>query len=173
MDHSHKALADLLHSAFRYAHALCSHFELAEDLVHEAWLRVVETHGPEPDRGLLFRVIRNLYIDEFRHRRRFPKDTLDKHEHMIFSSDDPSNYASEDLQLSEGLSKLRDEEREALFLWVFEGHTAAEIATLTDKPRGSVLSLIHRAKGKLKTYMESAQNPSLSVLRNQGDAQNE
>ena len=164
MSDSQQALAELLHAAFRYAHALCSHYELAEDLVHEAWLKVVESHGPVPDRALLFRVIRNLYIDDFRHRRRFPKESFDDHEYRMYSPEDPSSHASEDRQLSDGLNQLRDEEREALFLWVFEGYTAAEIATLIDKSRGTVLSLIHRAKGKLKAHLASAQNPNLTVL---------
>lgn len=164
MNGAQQALSNLLQAAFRYAHALCSHNELAEDLVHEAWLKVVESQGPVPDRALLFRVIRNLYIDDFRHRRRFPKESFDEHEYHMYSLEDPSSHASEDRQLSEGLAKLRDEEREVLFLWVFEGYTAAEIASLVDKSRGTVLSLIHRAKAKLKSHFASALSPNLTIL---------
>ena len=122
---------------------------MAEDLVHEGWLKVLSKHGPKPDKALLFRVIRNLFIDDVRHKTRFPSESFDEQlEQSICDATgfDPSYYASYDLVLAQGLSSLRSVDREILFLWVFEGHTAAEIAELTDQTRGTVLSQIHRAK---------------------------
>jgi len=165
-------LEDLLHSAYRYAHALCAHAEMAEDLVHEGWLRVVKKHGPKPDKALLFRVIRNLFIDDLRHRNRFPSDSLDEQIMIDQTANDPSYYASEDRVLAQGLDQLRSIEREVLFLWVFEGHTAAEIATLTAQSRGTVLSQIHRTKGKLKKHLDQHENQQLSLVQSrvQGDS---
>ena len=57
--------------------------------------------------------------------------------------------------LEKPLSRLREEEREALFLNVVEGYTAQEIAKLTDRPRNTVLSLIHRARFKLRREVAS------------------
>lgn len=159
-----KSLEALLNSAYRYAHALCAHAEMAEDLVHESWLKVVGKHGPNPDKALLFRVVRNLFIDDVRHRTRFPSDSFEEQAMVDNGGSDPSYYVSEDRVLAQGLSDLRLLEREVLFLWVFEGHTAAEIATLTEQSRGTVLSQIHRAKGKLKKHLEQNANPSLKVV---------
>jgi len=159
------SLEALLQAAYRYAHALCGHAEMAEDLVHESWLKVVDKHGPSPDRALLFRVIRNLFIDGVRHRTRFPSDSFEEHSITDATAFDPSHYASHDLVLAQGLSELRSVEREALFLWVFEGHTAAEIATLTNQSRGTVLSQIHRAKAKLKKSLDQHQEQSLTVVK--------
>jgi len=160
------SLEALLQASYRYAHALCAHAEMAEDLVHEGWLKVVAKYGSKPDKALLFRTIRNLFIDDIRHKTKFPSDPI--HEQMIpdASSFDPSHYASYDLVLAQGLSELRQQDREILFLWVFEGYTAAEIGDLTEQSRGTVLSQIHRAKGKLKTYLEQHGNQSLSVVKN-------
>jgi RNA polymerase sigma-70 factor (ECF subfamily) len=36
-----------------------------------------------------------------------------------------------------------------LYLAVVEGYTAEEIAELTSRPRGTILSLLHRTKAKL------------------------
>jgi RNA polymerase sigma-70 factor (ECF subfamily) len=47
------------------------------------------------------------------------------------------------------LSELRPEEREALFLHEVEGYTASEISRMTGQPRGTVLSLMHRARERL------------------------
>lgn len=162
------ALEELLQSAYRYANALCGHAEMAEDLVHESWLKVLDKHGPHPDKALLFRVIRNLFIDGVRHRTRFPSDSIEDQPLVDTAAFDPSHYASHDLVLAHALSELRSVEREALFLWVFEGHTAAEIAVLTDQSRGTVLSQIHRAKAKLKKYLDKNAEKSLTVVKSTG-----
>lgn len=157
-------LEELLHSAYRYAQALCAHAEMAEDLVHEGWLKVVKKYGPTPDKALLFTVIRNLYIDDLRHRKRFPSDSFDEELVVDRYAADPSYYVSDDQALSQGLGQLRSIEREVLFLWVFEGHTAAEIGELTSQSRGTVLSLIHRTKGKLKKHLDQYEHHPLSLV---------
>ena len=58
-------------------------------------------------------------------------------------------------ELEGALTRLRAPEREALFLNVVEGYTAREIAALTNQPRGTVLSLIHRAKQQLRQALEA------------------
>ena len=165
MDNRESSLETLLHSAYRYAHALCAHAEMAEDLVHESWLKVVDKHGPNPDKALLYRVIRNLFIDTIRHRTRFPSDSFEEQLVADPTAFDPSCYVSEDRILSQGLSDLRSVEREVLFLWVFEGHTAAEIATLTAQSRGTVLSQLHRAKGKLKNHLDQHSSQSFTLIK--------
>jgi RNA polymerase sigma-70 factor (ECF subfamily) len=56
--------------------------------------------------------------------------------------------------LVQALNKLRSQEREALFLTAVEGYTAQEIADFTHQPRGTVLSLVHRAKKKIRRFMQ-------------------
>lgn len=162
---SEQQLESLLHSAYRYANSLCAHAEMAEDLVHEGWLRVVKKHGVTPDKALLFRVIRNLFIDDVRHRTRFPSDTFEEGLVTDQSAIDPSHYVSEDRVLAHGLAELRGIEREVLFLWVFEGYTAAEVSTLTNQTRGTVLSQIHRAKAKLKKHLDQHSVTPLKVVK--------
>ncbi len=172
------SLEDLLQSAYRYAHALCAHAEMAEDLVHEGWLKALAKHGPQPDKALLFRVIRNLFIDEIRHKKKFPNFSYEEQSEfddaICGSSEqgshsfDPSHYASHDLVLAQGLAELRSVDREILFLSVFDGHTAAEIAALTGQSRGTVLSQLHRAKGKLKKHLDHHANQKFKVIENSG-----
>ena len=54
------------------------------------------------------------------------------------------------------LAILRLNEREMLFLHYHQGHTAEEIAQMTNQPRGTVLSLIHRAIAKLREAAANA-----------------
>ena len=99
-------------------------------------------------KALFFTTIRNLYIDQYRRRKRVWFTTLtNEHEHLLTSVDTDGEETR--VAIDQMLSKLRDIEREALFLHIVEGYSTNEIATLTGRPRGTVLSLIHRSRKKL------------------------
>ena len=70
--------------------------------------------------------------------------------------DHAARLAAQD-EMDAALERLRPEEREALYLAAVEGYTASEIAKLTDRPRGSVLSLLHRAKARLRDVLRCKQ----------------
>ncbi len=146
---------DLLQAGFRYALSLCHSRHDAEDFVQEAWLRLGRKTGSVRDKPLLFTAIRNLYIDHYRRGQRIAFTPLTEVTEMP-SGDPPldSRVTAKDLEAP--LAALRPEEREALFLHVVEGYTAQEIADMTEQPRGTVLSLIYRAKRKLHKEITAA-----------------
>jgi len=151
---SEDELRELLSAGYRYGCALRDNPADAQDLLQEAWLRVVRAYGNEPSRAVLLRTMRNLHIDNCRHVQRFRHVPIDNAVDEL--SDINASKAVQDVGdplLNRCLSRLREEEREALFLSVVEGYTAEEIARMTHKPRGTVLSLIHRARIKLKNYL--------------------
>ena len=49
---------------------------------------------------------------------------------------------------------LRTEERAVLVLSAVEGYTAREIGEMLDAPRGTVLSLMHRTRVKLRRWLQ-------------------
>ena len=151
------ATAELLQAAYRYAVGLAADPDDAEDLVQEGWLRVRVRYGAEADRRLLFRAIRNLHFDGWRRASRFPSEALDEFDarHSDGGAGDPSRACGGGA-LGAQLARLRDVEREALLLSVVEGYSATEIAALTGAPRGTVLSLVHRAKAKLEGWLDEA-----------------
>lgn len=146
------AVQHLLDSGYRYALALVVDENDAYDLVHDAWMKLYPRYGKLPDKALLFCTIRTLFIDVIRHRQRFEQVAFDEErmEEQYASGDMFSSALTPDKQLVAALSKLRIEERETLFLSVVEGYTADEIATLTRRQRGTVLSMLYRTKRKLK-----------------------
>ena len=168
------SLTALLHAGYRYASTLASNPHEAEDLVHESWVRITESYGNRsagkatPDKALLFRVIRNMHIDHFRRLKRFPLDNLD--DHTLPSDEESGSMISnaEDRQLQSALATLRVREREALFLSVIEGYTAQEIAELTQSSRGTILSLIHRARQKLNQRLTAAHTNVIRLVTPQG-----
>jgi len=141
---------EYLDRAFRYALSLAGSRADAEDLVQEAWLRLHEKYGRVSDIAVAFRTIRNLHID--RHRRRKFSVLTRPEELPEDAAPTPPVSIPRDVPigaLGDALQTLREEEREALFLFVVEEYTAQEISDLTGRPRGTVLSIVHRAKHKL------------------------
>ena len=61
---------------------------------------------------------------------------------------------------------LRPIEREVLFLSVVEGYTADEIAAMQSTVRGTILSMLSRAKKKIRVSMQN-DGDDLEVLRNE------
>lgn len=160
-------LEPLLQAGYRYACALQSDPGEAHGLVHEAWLKINKRYRQTPNKALLFTVIRNLYIDSYRRSQRESGYSLDQagehHPELIGASD---VMEIPDQQLQRALLKLRAEEREILFLSVVEGYTAEEIGKLTRCARGTILSSVHRARIKLKKYLQQDNVVSLVKTNN-------
>jgi len=153
----------LLQAGYRYAIALTHHPEDAEDLAQEAWLNLSRRYGCVESRAVLFTAVRNLFIDQCRRRKVVQFESLDQEappELPSIAAEEPGVKGD----LDRLLAILRPNEREMLFLHYHQGHTAEEIARMTNQPRGTVLSLIHRAIAKLR---EAAASASASSGRNQ------
>lgn len=145
----------LVQAGFRYALALRPRREDAEDLVQEACLRLYRRFGHLPDRPLLLTTIRNIYIDQYRRDKLVLFEPLPDHEPGP-DGEAPLEASLTVAALAEPLARLRPEEREALFLSAVEEYSASEIATLTHRTRGTILSLIHRARQKLRKALTPA-----------------
>ncbi len=144
-------LEPLLQSAFRYALALTHNAAEAQDLVHDACLSVLKAEGPWQT-AYLFAAVRNRYIDRYRKGRKLLFMPLEPDaESLAEGADIDGAVDSEALQSA--LGTLRPDERETLFLAVVEGYTAQEIADMTQRPRGTILSLLHRTKEKLRNLL--------------------
>jgi len=149
---------ETLNACYRYALALSGNQQDAEDLVQEGWLKLSGRFGYKPDRPLLFRTVRNLFIDQTRRQRRV-EDYRTRYSDNHPESVPCHGSASAEFQnIEQPLQNLRDIERETLFLSVVEGYTASEIAKLTDMTRGSVLSMLHRTRKKLQAAIDDKDN---------------
>ena len=145
---------DLLQVGFRYAYSLTHHYQDAEDLVQTAWLKLHQQYGHIASKSILFTTIRRLFIDQYRRRKimKFEPFSSGLEQSLAVDDGDDGDLSTD---LHRILFRLRDIEREALFLNVVEGHSASEIARMTGKPRGTVLSLIQRARQKLAAFFKS------------------
>ncbi len=144
-------LTSLLQRGYRYALSLTHDEARAEDLLQDALVALLR-RGPLRGVGYLITTIRNRFIDLYRRERLVvmtPIDEVGEDALGAFNAPDP---VIDPERLEQGLATLRPAEREALYLAGVEGYTAQEIANLTRRPRGTVLSLIHRARHKLRAF---------------------
>lgn len=159
-------LDEMLDRGFRFALSLTHDRSDAEDLVQDA-VATMLAKGASWQRPYLFATIRNRYIDGYRRRQNLQFVSLESETESVFP--DASRTFEpvdtlESAQLHGALGALRTDERETLFLAVVEGYTAEEISRITSRPRGTVLSLLFRAKRKLRDTLATARRtPAISV----------
>ncbi|MCH9034556.1 MAG: RNA polymerase sigma factor [Planctomycetes bacterium] len=153
-------LVDIAQRGYRFALSLTGDVARAEDLLQDSWFNVLKADGPW-DVGYLFATIRNRFIDLHRRDGRWDTVPLD---HATDTPDDatdvpddmsPEFWNGKNLMLGDGLmeaalEKLRPEERAVLYLAAVEEYSARKIGELLEWPRGTVLSLLHRAREKLR-----------------------
>ena len=149
---------DLIDAGYRYALSLAGDATTAEDLLHDGWLALLKAGGPQ-HKGYLFRCIRTRFIDRQRRAKvvvieSVPAEELESHGRSEVDIEARIDARAE--RVSAALERLRPEEREALFLQAVEGYTTAEIAEMTARPRGTILSLLHRARAKLRADLSAS-----------------
>lgn len=140
---------DLCQRAFRYAMSLTHDRDTAEELVQDAFLAIARANGPWRIEYIIV-TVRNRRIDFCRRRQTIKFESLAERE--IHCCSRPFDELI-DPDLDAALASLRPQERELLYLAAVEGYTASEIAELTERPRGTVLSAIFRAKRKLRSLL--------------------
>jgi RNA polymerase sigma-70 factor (ECF subfamily) len=150
---SPSGVKELLLRGFRYAYSLTHDKTRAEDLLQDGWVSLLSAGGPQRCH-YLFAAIRSRFIDGCRREQLLVFESLDEAgDTHVDKLKDPRAEAfvhADDDALDDALATLRPTEREALLLADVEGYTAQEIADLTGHPRGTVLSLIHRSRHKLR-----------------------
>jgi len=143
-------LKELLQHGYRYALSITHNPSRAEDLLQDAWVAIMKADGPQ-NKNYLFSSIRSHYINQNKRDRLVPLVPL---EEEIADTQDNLFFDLGNEMLQQALETLRPVERESLFLSAVEGYTAQEIADFTQQPRGTILSLIHRARKKVRQYFE-------------------
>lgn len=161
-----KALNNLLVAELqtmrKFTYSLTGSVDDAHDVVQLAVERCLKSGVPaDGSRAWLFRVCRNLWIDEIRRRRRKPQDDFEEERDSVVGSEFELNLAEKDLSrrnqlqaVAAAFEKLSDEQRQALSMSAIEGMSYQEIATALELPMGTVMSRIARARLALNQHLE-------------------
>ncbi len=140
---------------YAYALKLTGDPERARELVQEAWVSCLAAGGAPRSFGYLAAAIRSRHFDGLRR----------AHYAVLPDADVVAGYRDEAasseavvgsrLAAEKALELLSDAEREAILLTA-EGCTAREVAERTGRPRGTILSLLHRARTRVRAGMALA-----------------
>ena len=145
----------------------------AEDLVQEAYLRAYKgfegfTEGTNL-RAWLFRILTNLFINDYRRRKRRPDevDLADTDSLYLYrgiggaESARLSRSAEDELldgitsaEVRDAIESLPDSYRVAVLLADVEGFAYKEIAEILDVPIGTVMSRLHRGRKRLRQALQ-------------------
>jgi RNA polymerase sigma-70 factor (ECF subfamily) len=129
----------------------------AEDVVQETLLRCWRTQdveGGQPLRAWLFRVARNLVVDEYRLRMTRPQEVnantwLDD---LLTRADDVDSLLSA-MILKEAFQQLSPKHREVLYETYYTGRSMREAGLVLGVPAGTVKSRVHHAVRALRVAM--------------------
>jgi RNA polymerase sigma-70 factor (ECF subfamily) len=155
----HKGLAPLAPQIRRFAYALTRNAADADDLAQATVERVLSRPIPE-DAELakwMFRVCRNIWIDEMRARKVRREAAPD----LVASDEDASTEERVAAQLAlkraqAGIDALPQEQREVLAMVAIAGMAYREAADALSIPIGTVMSRLARARAALAAHMEAA-----------------
>ncbi len=147
-------IEDLYNRYYRELFAWCKSMTggkeaLSEDLIQEVFLRamkhekIFEELSEKQCRAWLYRTTRNLYIDHVRH------GVFETSADLLPEPAEETEEYSE-IDCSEMLKILPDEERVLFVMRYLEGYTSSEIGRIFQIPEGTVRSRLASARRKLR-----------------------
>jgi len=154
--------------AYTVAYRIMSDPDAAADATQEAF---ISAHRGLPRfrggsfKAWLMRIVTNACYDELRRRKRRPQSSLEAlyidEPISSSSSNSPLEGPEEYVQrrelsqlLQAGIALLPDDQRVILVLSDVQGFSYQEIADVVGAPRGTVKSRLHRARVRLRDYLQ-------------------
>lgn len=155
-------LLALLPRLRRFARSLARDAADADDLCQMALERALKAEGQwQPGTRLdswMYRIMRNIWIDETRARRRRSETFVAEEAGANIGDDDASRIeARVDLaHVDKAMAALPDEQREVIALILVEGLAYKEAAQVLDLPMGTVTSRLARGRMALMAMLGEA-----------------
>jgi RNA polymerase sigma-70 factor, ECF subfamily len=155
-----RRLENLLPRLRRFARALTASPQDAEDLVQSAVVRALENpiaEGSDLDlQRWLFRVARNLWIDELRsaERRLREPNMREDWETDVAAATHDSELQQRLTEVDAAMKQIPPDLREVLVYVCVEGYSYQETAELMGIPVGTVMSRLSRARVRLAELMK-------------------
>ena len=142
-----------MQTAYYIALGFVHNHQDALDLSQESFIKAFrKIKSFDADRAFFpwfYRILKNLCFDHFkriRHRKEIPLDDV-----QILDQEKDDREMKETLW--RGIEELSFEQREIIILRYFRGYSYKEIAEITKKPLGTVMSSLFYAKKRLKQIL--------------------
>ncbi len=150
----------LLNRLYRYCRSLCEQDSDAFDLLQNAVERCLKSppENPAAIYSYAMRTIRNVFIDQYRRKQKLTFEVFDEARQAVdYDIASLEDIVLDRIELDQVWPTLSVVEREILFLWAVEGYSTDEVARQLEKPRNTILSIIHRLRKRLKKTAAAAQ----------------
>ena len=153
-------LIDLLPRMRRFALGLTGTAADGDDLCQMAIERALARRDQwQPDTRLdswIYKIMRNLFIDEIRARRRRSETFVGEEAGLAIGAPGGQESAVELGMVDRAMLRLPDEQREAVLLVMVEGCSYKEAAEIVDCPVGTLNSRLVRGRDALMGLLEEA-----------------
>lgn len=138
---------------FGYALSILKNRADAEDVMHDAYIRIYQSAATYKPMGKplawILTIVRNLCYNTIHSRR----PAVDVEEHEMIALPDKMQGSLDRLMLERALELLDLQERQIVVLHALTGMKHREIAELLEMPLGTVLSKYHRSLERLKNEL--------------------
>jgi len=164
---------------YRFLLRLCGRPDLAEDVVQDAFVRVLGNIERFDERyrfsTWLFTIARRLLVNNLqKHRPRSESEWVegwqsdDVHFEIALSDQEGRQRVGE--MLEEAMDMLSPQQREVVLLYHYKGHAVQEIAHLLGMPAGTIKSHLHRARRRMRDWINADDGMQARVRELLGDA---
>ena len=141
-----KYMQSAYYIALGFVHNQQDALDVSQDAFIRAFRKIKMFDTRKPFFPWFYRLMRNLCIDHLKRKRRAKEIPLD--DVRILSAEEEDKELKKTLW--KGIEELPLEQREVIILRYFRQLSYAEIAELTGKPLGTVMSSLYYAKKRLK-----------------------
>lgn len=146
----------------RYARALLSDRDVADELVQDCLERVISRWGQLRDvndtRQWVFAILHNLAVQRLRQQsRRGLHVALEDIDEAAISAPAPQEHRVRHHELMRALAQLPEDQRAVLLLVAVEDLSYAETAKTLDVPVGTVMSRLSRARQRLHRMLDGTE----------------
>jgi RNA polymerase sigma-70 factor (ECF subfamily) len=149
---------------FRFIFLRVDSPEVAQDLTHQAFLKLWQTNNPDikNKQAFLFQIARNQLIDYYRKRNSKPLslDALEENgiEIPVNSFQNKIELTFEMEIIKKALNAIKSEYSEVIIWHYIDNLSTKEIADILNKKENNVRVLLHRAIEALKTQINTDKN---------------
>ena len=126
--------------------------DLAQETFIKAYVGIRSFKGMSAFGTWLYRI---AYNEFYSHVRKHHEEHVDDMARIGKVSTAATDAIDASMTVQEALTRLNDNERVAVTLFYIEDQPLKQVAMIMQLPEGSVKSLIHRAKGKMKQFIDN------------------
>jgi len=144
---------------YRFAWSLCRDENNALDLTQNAFFKLTKNapslRDPAKAKSWLFSTLHRDFVDQYRHKRRFPSQSIESISEPQSASGASAQMRIDAQALMRALDELDEKFRAPLSLYYLEHFSYREISAILDIPMGTVMSRLRRGKDRLRASLTS------------------